>query len=99
MTYEYFCGQCNASTDIMKPVAQYDKIESCEKCGTIMVRAFAPQKIHLFGTAVEDKYFNHGLGQVVSGKADVKRICKEKNLIEVGNERPEKHLKVERQEY
>lgn len=99
MIYEYSCLKCDSTCEIVKPVSEYDKVENCAECGTVMSRAFAPKKLHLYGTAVEEKYFNHGLGQVVNGKAHVKQICKEKKIIEVGNERPEKHLKIRQQEY
>lgn len=98
MVYEYLCQKCNTATDVIKVVADFDRIESCEKCGTIMERQFRP-KIHLYGTAVQEAYFNHGLGQVVKGNSHAKQIAKDRKLIEVGNERPEKHLKVKLSNY
>lgn len=99
MVYEYSCSQCQTSIDIIKPVSDYDRIENCETCGTLMNRAFAPRKIHLYGTAVQDAYYNNGLGCVVKNDKHARQIAKDRNLIEVGNERPEKHLKIKRQEY
>lgn len=93
MVYEYSCEHCQTTTDIVKSVKDFERVEHCEKCASIMTRAFAPQRIHLYGTKVEDAYFNVGLGQVVKGSQHVKEIVKERKLIEVGNERPEKHLK------
>jgi hypothetical protein len=56
-----------------------------------MERVFHPPQ--LIGTKVEDAYFCSGLGQVVRNSSHRKEIIRERGLIEVGNERPEKHLK------
>lgn len=90
---------CDKFEDIIKPVSEYDSVEKCKVCDKIMTRAFAPSKIHLYGTKVQDAYYNVGLGQVVKNDSHARQIAKDKNYIEVGNEKPEKHLKQKLQEY
>jgi hypothetical protein len=36
-----------------------------------------------------DKYYDHGLGQVINSKQERRRVMKEKGLFEIGNERNE----------
>ena len=99
MIYEYHCNQCTRSVDVIKPVSEFDKEELCDLCHTKMIRAFAPQKLHLFNTAVQDAYFHPALGKVVRGDNHAKKLAKEKGMIEVGNERPEKHLQPKLNSY
>lgn len=99
MIYEYHCENCNASVDVIKPVAEYDKIENCEKCSNIMKRAFAPSRVHLYNTSVQDSYFHPSLGQVVKNDSEAKKLAKAKGWIEVGNENVHKHMKPKRSEY
>lgn len=88
MVYEYFCSACSATTDVIKKVIDFERDESHEKCGTLMVRIFKP-KIYLAQTAVEDAHFHPGLGQVVKSTQHAREIAKSKGLIEVGNEKPD----------
>ena len=30
--YQYFCHHCRKTTDIIKPMSEYDRDEYCEKC-------------------------------------------------------------------
>jgi putative FmdB family regulatory protein len=99
MVYEYSCAACNKTWDVIKPVSEYQSIELCLDCGKVGVRAFAPKKIHLHGTSVQDAYFNVGLGKIVKNDAHARQIAKDKGFIEVGNERPEKHLSVKLSDY
>ncbi len=97
IVYAYKCESCGASFDIVKPVSQYDADENCQ-CGYLATRIPFPQKIHLGRTAVESPYFNHALGQVCTD-SEARKIAKERGLIEVGNEKVEKHVKVEESTY
>lgn len=98
MTYEYKCNSCEHSFDVTKNVKYMDIDEPCPKCGTICERIFRP-KIHLSNTKVQDSYYNHGLGQVVKNDQHARQIAKEKGLIEVGNEKVEKHVKYTPKDY
>jgi putative FmdB family regulatory protein len=99
LIYVYRCDGCNNEFDIIKSVKDFDRIENCPTSGTIMTRAVAPAKLHIYNTQVQESYFHPGLGQVVKGDNHARRIAKERGLIEVGNERPEKHLKVKLSSY
>ncbi len=97
MIYDYCCGSCGMSCDIVKRVVELDRLELCTRCNHPMVRVFhLPQ---LMRTKVEDAYFCNGLGRVVKNSTEAKRVAKERGLVEVGNEKPEKYLKVERKPY
>ncbi len=91
MIYQYGCEKCGAKFEVIKRVSEYKDPESC-KCGYEATRVPFPTKIHLSGTAVQDKYFNHALGQVCTD-TEAKQIAKDRGMIEVGNERIEKHVK------
>lgn len=100
MIYEYSCEKCQKSVDVVKPLADYDRVEMCPTCSdTKMIRAFAPTRTHLYGTKVEEAYFSHALGQVVKGDTHARQIAKQKGLIELGNENPHKHLKPKLHSY
>lgn len=98
MIYEYLCKPCGKLCEIIKRVADLNRQENCEECGTIMERQVSGGQ-HLLNTAVQERYYSHALGQVVKGPQDERRIAKAKGMIEVGNERPRKHLKVETSSY
>lgn len=98
MLYDYICSGCSGTFEICKKVIHYDRDEFCPTSGTLMARVFKP-KIHLYGTEVESAYFNVALGEVVKGKADALEKAKAKGMIEVGNEKPAKHIKWTPKEY
>lgn len=100
MIYGYTCPSCSKTFDVIKRVSEYDKEEKCV-CGSIAKRSFAPQRIHLYGTAVVEQEYNPGLGCIVKNKAHKKEILKAKGLEEIGNEKPEtihKHYEKVREE-
>ena len=99
MIYSYKCLTCNVDCDVVKPLADYDKIEHCGKCGNSMQRAFAPQKIYLSGTAVQDRRWSNAFGQVVRSDAHERQIAKERGAIELWTENPHKHLKPNLKSY
>jgi hypothetical protein len=75
---------------VIKSVREIDNPEKCPKgCAGASIRNFIPSRIHLSNTAVQEATYNPGLGQVVRNKSHLKEICKEKNLIELGSEKPE----------
>ena len=99
MIYVYSCDGCGKSFDITKPSTEYDRQELCPTSGVTMVRQFVPTKIYLGKTAVENAYYHPALGQVVKGDSHAQQIAKSKGWIEIGNEKPEKHLKPNVQSY
>jgi hypothetical protein len=69
-----------------------EREERCEGCDTLATRMFVPRKLSLFGTKVTHAEYNPALGCVVKNKAHKEQILKEKNLIEVGNENPNRMI-------
>lgn len=98
MVYDYTCAPCEYTFEVVKNAKYYNDPEDCPKCGDEATRVFPPKKIHLMNTAVQEKYFDHALG-VVTTKDGAKDIAKRRGLVEVGNERPEKHLAPEVDDY
>lgn len=92
MVYEYSCNSCETRIDIVKPVADFDRIEKCEKCSDTMTRAISASKIHLFGTKVQESRWSPAFGRVVKGDKHEREIAKSKGAIEIGSETPSKHL-------
>ena len=86
MIYEYHCKDCGLAFDVVKPYSEMENHEACKSCGQTAVRQFLPRIIHLSKTKVEHPEYNPGLGMVVKNAYHRSEICKEKNLIEVGNE-------------
>lgn len=99
MIYEYSCDGCGKTYDIVKSVKDFERQELCPTSSVTMVRGFAPRKIHLFGTQVNEKYYDVSLGQVVNSPKHAVAVAREKGFEPVGNERPEKHLKVQLNDY
>lgn len=86
MIYEYRCFGCKKAFDVIKPVKDYDKEEICTSCGAVADRVPFPRRTYLSGTAVQEKYFNHALGQVCTDR-EAKQMAKERGMIEIGNEK------------
>lgn len=97
MIYAYKCSSCTKAFDVIKPVIDYDKEETCS-CGCIADRIPFPQKIHLYGTAVQEKVWNHALGKAVTN-SEAKNLAAQKGMVEVGNEDISKHVKMEESNY
>lgn len=98
MLYEFRCSSCVKSFDVVRPVSEYDAAAFCPDCGHEGTRVPFPRKLHLTGTKVQEKYFNPALGCVTTD-SEAKQIAKERGMIEVGNERVEKHVKPEEFDY
>lgn len=91
MVYEYHCLSkfCGQDFDVIKSAADYDKAEFCPKCQMEAQRQFAPRAVYFSGTKVTDAHYNPGLGCIVKNEHHKREIMRQKNLIEVGNEKPE----------
>lgn len=97
MIYEYECALCERRIDVTKPIKFIDSVELCPVCGAEMHRcvstpAFKIDFVH------QKKEWNPGLGIWVRNRNDIREaMAKYKDehgseLIEVGNERIEKHI-------
>jgi len=85
--YPYFCAHCDRTFDIIKPYKEIDRNEQCD-CGAVLDSSC--RRIgggtYFIGEKVEDAEYNPGLGCIVKSKAHRRQICKERGLIEVGND-------------
>lgn len=97
MTYEYLCDGCQNKFEVAKPVSDYNREELCPVSAVTMVKCYS--KTQLYNTAVQEPYYSPAHGKWVKGRLQERELAKRKGWIEVGNERPEKHLKPERLEY
>ena len=85
MVYEYFCEKCQLAKEVVKPVCDYDKGETCDSCGEIMQKKlFVP---YLTGCN-DSKEYNYSIGEWCT-RQDMRKIAKERGLVEVGTEKPE----------
>lgn len=98
MIYAYKCQACGKSHDIIKPVADFDREEVCPTCSLTMQRAVCPVKIHLYGTAVQEKKYQPALGRAATDN-ELKTVARARGWEEVGTEDPSKHLKPKEAEY
>lgn len=86
MIYEYVCAACPHTFDVIKPVAELDRAESCAKCGATASRKFVPSRLFLSKTAVQHAEWNPGLGCVTKNARHREEIAKRRGLVEVGND-------------
>ncbi len=88
MRYPYACPKCSNDFEVYKSVKDIDLEEKCPKCDTISSRYIS--RTHFYGAGGWDAAeFNPGLGCVVKNKKHREQICKDRGLIELGNEKPE----------
>lgn len=85
MVYAYRCEKCDASFDVIKSHKEMDAVEHC-KCGSVAKREFAPQRVYFVGAKVTHAEYNPGLGCVVKDKRHKEYLCKQKGVVEVGND-------------
>ncbi len=72
--------------EVIKSMSDSGRVEFCPDCGTVMTRIFSPTQI--VGAKVGEAEFNFGLGCVVKNKKHREELCRRRNLIEIGNEKP-----------
>lgn len=98
MIYSYLCHLCESEREVIKPVSEYDNPEQCPVCTNTMDRVFAPKYLYFNNTAVQERVWNPAFGKAMTQR-EAQAEAKTKGLIEVGTERPEKHLTTPRTEY
>lgn len=98
MIYEHVCGICQIHFDVSKDAEHYRRPEPCPQCGAQCARIPFPRRTYLANTAVQERYFSQALGQVVTRREEL-QIAKQQGMIEVGNEKIEKHVKTELHSY
>ena len=95
--YDYSCELCGKEYEVYKSIKEYDAKDPCPLCGKVGSRILSCS-IQFLGTKIEDAEFNIGLGKITKSKKHRDELAKQMNLIEVGNENPEKiHDKFDKQ--
>lgn len=84
-TYDYRC-ETHGEYDEIVSIKEYTGKDPCPKCGVVGSRIIS-SKIHFIGASVESPEYNPGLGCVVKNKKDREEICKQRGLVEIGNEK------------
>ena len=103
MDYSYRCNFCDIRFQVIKSYRQIDDTEFCEKCGSVAERYFNPGRVQLMGASgpVEKPEYNPALGKWTTSKRHKHKELAEykartgSELIEIGNESPEKMFKAE----
>ncbi len=86
MIYEYVCRKCEHGFDVVKPVADLDRVEACPSCGVELTERIFSPRIYFNNAKVSNAEFNMGLGCVTTSKRHRDEIAKQQGLIELGNE-------------
>jgi putative FmdB family regulatory protein len=86
VTYVYECVKCKAEFDVIKSVRDIENNEFCPDCGAPGERQFVPHKVFFSGTAVQNAEYNPALGMVTRNKEHRAEICKQRGLVEIGND-------------
>lgn len=99
-SYPYSCEKCDKEFDVIKPMSESSRPETCPTCGNPADRVFTCN-VHFYGTKIEDAEYNPGLGCVTKSKKHREEIAKRIGAIEIGNECPtkiDKHFEKQREE-
>ncbi len=102
MIYDYRCLKCEFEFEVIKRLADIDRVENCPECGGSTDR-FIGRAAHVHSSAGDWNRveFNAGLGCWTKGNKHASQIAKSRGLIEVGNEKPDtihKHFDQQRKE-
>ncbi len=85
--YLYKCKSCGQKFDIIKRVADIDRVEACECGSTETTRLISLSAIDQ--SSCQQPYYEPALGCIVKSKGHKQRILKQRGLEEVGNTSPE----------
>lgn len=96
MVYEYECRRCLKRLEIIKPAADSSCDETCDFCKEPLHKIFS--RAHLTGTKVQEKVWQPAIGKPATN-SELATIAKRKGWEPIGNEKPEKHLRIQRTEY
>ena len=86
MTYQYRCTKCGFVFDVIKSVRDMEVNEFCPECDNPAIREFVPQVLHISRAKVEHAEYNPAFGCVVKNRRHKEDLCKEHNMVEVGND-------------
>lgn len=85
MLYEYKCKACGLEVEICKSLSDFDRVEHCENCQSKLSRQISISSIDK--SSLENPYFSHALGRMVSCNKEERLAAKKLGAIEVGNEK------------
>lgn len=95
MIYPYRCSSCDHEFEVIKAVADIDRVELCPKCFGEGVRYISTT--HFYGASDwHGATYNPGLGCVVESKKHQRQIMRDRGLEEIGTTPPEFLEKMER---
>ena len=80
-TYTYYCTECKKEWEAVHTINERNKEVCCNKDPDIIITKFSKSQMQY------NNYYDVGLGEWITGPKHRKRIMKEKNLVEVGNEK------------
>ena len=99
MVYAYGCPNCKREFDVIKSLADFDRIEYCQ-CGAESERLFRPNSdiFRKQSGIPETASYNQALGKVIKDKRHLKETCKRMGVEPVGDEPVEKiHKKYDKE--
>lgn len=99
MIYDYACDKCSHLFEVVKPMKDSARAEKCVKCKSKKVSRVWSKSISLIGTAVESPEYNPAFGMVVKNKYHRAELAKQRGMVEIGNENPNRlhsHFDAER---
>lgn len=95
MMYPYKCDPCKIEFDIIKPIRDCSNEEFCPECKIKARRIYSFSQIMVDRTKPE---YYHSFGKVVKNKREKEYLMKKHDVVEIGNESPDKmHRTFEKQ--
>lgn len=86
--YEYECTECAHEFDVVKSVKQLNDVEACHSCKSENTkRNIAKPNVYV---EAWESHWSPVMGKVVRSNVEVRQYAKDHNLVEVGNECPNK---------
>jgi putative FmdB family regulatory protein len=99
--YPYECDECLNEFEVAKRVSQIDDEEECPKCESFETRRTIAKQQSFYGADQWDcMAYDPAFGQVVKDNNHRKRLARERGLVEVGTESPDKmhkHYEAQRE--
>lgn len=98
-TYAFHCPKCEVDFETTESIKTYDGDGECPTCKNSSNERVFTGRVHFLGTKVESPEYNPAFGQVVKNTKHRNQLAKERGLVEMGNEKPErvhKHFDDER---
>jgi len=86
-TYVFDCEKCDKEFELIRPIKEYKDPGECPDCGNIGKKVVT-MPYAFIGASVENPEYNPGLGCIVKNKKHREELCKIKNVVEIGNEKP-----------